>query len=400
MSASNTPHTGVLRDKNGKVDSASLPEATDSTVGAVKASTSKAPNTVVKADSKGSLDGWRKALSEILVDNNLGIVVDKTTGKLAVDFSQMSTNKFEALLKALKMQIPLESNLNLYVDNTNPNADDTVIKGRGTQEKPFKTISACVGFVTQTYALGKYSVSIFISPSTYTENIVLPAYNTTSGSITLKALDSDNPPTIVNEIKTTSTIRVSGGLWSLVRLKVFSTVMSPGNNIPYYVALLRCETSSSVNIYGCSLSIQYEGTPHSGVFYIRLISSDTSGNVNIVPLAGYQTTLKCLMNNASGATFLHAERQGNIKIYGGNTPDDGICYTIPCSGNASYFAVAANNSNILKFFEGLYTTKLTGSVTAKRYSVTSGSGIHAPDGGFPGNEEGYAEASTFGWYSQ
>ena len=382
------------------LDPSWLPDATSMAKGAVKASTTQAPDAVVKADGNGSLDGWRKAFSKAVADTNAGLIVDEKTGKLNVDFSQMPVDKFNALLKGLKMQIPLEANLNMYVDNTSPNSGDTLIEERGTPEKPFNTITACVNYVTQTYALGEYFVSIFVAPSTYTETIALPGYNATTGTISIKALDYDNPPTIANSSRTAPIINATGGRWDLTRLKLVAKRSDPGDNFPYFVPSLGCQNKAIINIRGCVLTSQYEGIPHSGTFHIRVLSSSNGGEINILPMSGYQTVLTCLKNNASAATFIHAERNGSIKIYGGNIPDDGICYTIPCSGNASFFAVAAHNSNILKFFEGLHATKLTGSVTAKRYSVTSGSGILAPNGGFPGNEEGYAEASTFGWYSQ
>ncbi|MGI6076446.1 MAG: hypothetical protein ACOYD9_08835 [Pyramidobacter sp.] len=383
------------------LDPSWLPDATATEKGAVKASTTQVPNAVVKADENGSLDGWRRAISETVADINSGLIVDANTDKIGVDFSQMPTDKFDNLLKGLKMQIPLAASMSIYVDKNHADAGDSLIDGRGTQNKPFKTIQACVDYVTQNYALGKYSVFINIEPGTYQENLRLPNFTRTVGAIEIKASDYNNPPTIVNAGETSNTVYASGGNWSFTCLNICGVFSGLNAQNPTYGnVLLVGGDKTAIYIRGSSISGRYEGATSAYTFVVRLISVNTGGLVSLTPLRGYQNSLECIQGNANNAAFLHTERGGQILIYNGNIEDDGIIYNIPCSGTATFFAEAYFNSSILNFLDANHNAKLTGSVTAKRYLCRYNSGMYAPQGGFPGNEDGIVVTSTGSWYME
>lgn len=48
-----------------------------------------------------------------------------------VDFSQMPTDKFEALMKSLRLPVWITRNINFYVDKSHANASDTLNAERG-----------------------------------------------------------------------------------------------------------------------------------------------------------------------------------------------------------------------------------------------------------------------------
>ena len=80
-------------------------------------------------------------------------------GSLDVDFGDMPTDKFEELLKSIRVPIWVERTKKFYVDKST--GSDTLDDGRGESEsKPFKTIQACVDYVTSNYNLNKNNVGI------------------------------------------------------------------------------------------------------------------------------------------------------------------------------------------------------------------------------------------------
>ena len=389
-----------IAGSNGALDPSWLPAATSTTLGGVKASTTTAANCVVQADGNGSLAGWSGALASALANENGGLVVDENTGDLMVDFSQMPTDKFEALLKGLKMLVPLSAPLDLYVDKNSTAAADTIVDGRGTLALPFKTIQAAINYVTSTYALGPYSVNIYIAQATYNENVNCPEYSRSTGSITLRAYEDSNPPTIKNVGDVGDTIAVVGGVWYLRRLNIENTARDPGNGLTNISCGLSVSNSrTEVGIQGCSLSIEYEGSaPATGSCQLRLISIQSNAVAHIYALAGYQTSLVCDKGNASLAHMLRVERYGQFHISGGNATEEGNMYKVACSGVVDVFASVALNASIITFGGLLYNQTFVGTVTGKKYDITKGGTVSGPYGGFPGDVNGTVESATYCWY--
>ena len=121
--------------------------------------------------------------TKIKVDPDGGII--NGTGGLAVDFSKMPTDKMEALLKTIRVPIFLERNKNFYVDGSIGN-DSTSIEGIGeTPEKPFKTIQACVNYISTNYNINSRAVYIMVNDGTYSR-FTLGDYTRTTGLIALR----------------------------------------------------------------------------------------------------------------------------------------------------------------------------------------------------------------------
>lgn len=407
-------YTLVLRDANGKIDSASLPEATPTNAGAVKASTTKAGDNVVKADSNGSLDGWKDAISDAVANPNTGLIKN-ADGTLGVDFDQMPTAKFEALLKSLKMQIPLSATLNLYVDKNHTNAADTIEDGRGTQSKPFKTIQAAVNFATQTYAFGAYNGNIYIAPGTYEESVYLPQYTRTSGAISLRALDETIPPTIATPSASNyaTPVNISGGSWYLRRLNLSAVWSDPGTDSFIHTAsvLFVHNGNTYCNITGCTLSGRFTGPAAQGWVNPRVINAQDGAIVDLAVMQGYRNAFTFEKGNANASWVFLAESNSSIRFRSSDTANASgsqvDMYEIPCSGSVHTFASASDNARISLFSGGAYFPYFTGAMTGKKYSVENYSRISAPYGGFPGDTDGtpgasdnYKDMDTFARYSE
>ena len=115
-----------------------------------------------------------------------GLVMDNQTGELYFDPSQMPTDKFEALLKSIRVPIWLARNTTWYVDPVNGNnANDGL-----TAATAFKTIKYALDQVCGNYNFGAYAATILLAPGTYAEGqITIPNYTATTGSLTIRGQD-------------------------------------------------------------------------------------------------------------------------------------------------------------------------------------------------------------------
>ena len=400
-------YTLVLRDADGKIDKESLPddltdlvtipEATPTKLGVVKASTTKKADNVVKADANGGLDGWKDAISDAIQNPNAGLVKN-ADGTLGVDFNRMPTDKFEDLLKSLKMQIPLSANMNLYVDQNHADAADTIVDGRGTQNLPFKTIQACVNFVTQNYALGPYMVTIYVAEGTYTENVSLPGYTATSGYITLRALDYAHPPTVINSSSVGDVFGISGNRWDIKRFIINGRFADNGNGNPHYPSCVIANGSTaSANISGCSISAEYVGETPVATNDIRVLAVDSGGGIGLQAMSEYQNSLSCVQGDATRAYFVHGARAGRFVLVRSRVDNTGVEYSYPCSGTATAFCYLTDGCHFQIGGSGT-TPQFSGSITGKAYAISGGSSITLPPGGFPGDvETSTKETDTYCW---
>ena len=151
------------------------------------------------SDPTNATAAQKKAINQALADPNSGLVVDNSTGKLKVDFSQMPTDKFEELLASLDMLIPLRANLDLYVGL---NGADDQSDGRGTQSKPFRTIQYAVNYVAGKYNIGTYRVRIFVLDGDYGTSVInLPSYAASTGYVLIQSYSGNKSSVRVGALK-------------------------------------------------------------------------------------------------------------------------------------------------------------------------------------------------------
>ena len=124
-------------------------------------------------------------------------LVMQSDGSAAVDFDAMPTDKFEAMLKSIRVPIWLEANKAFYVNQAT--GSDTLDTGRGeSADKPFKSVQACVNYVSSNYNLYIYNCTINITPGDYCKNqrLVLPLYTKSTGRIILSG-NGDSPEDVI-----------------------------------------------------------------------------------------------------------------------------------------------------------------------------------------------------------
>ena len=423
-------YTLVLRDADGKIDKESLPndltdlvtipEATSTTLGVVKASTTKKADNVVKADANGGLDGWKDAISDAIQNPNAGLVKN-TDGTLGVDFNLMPTDKFETLLKSLKMLIPLTENKNIYVDQSHANAGDNteteteingIIYKRGSEQLPFKTIQAAVDFVTNTYALGNYNVHIRIKAGTYQENVVLPSYSRGTGGCFLVSNSGNQSDVVIEPPIDTDTgtrltgIAAGGGFWQLNNL----TVRRIENPTTDTTADVGCYHSSGNNtilaIFGCAAISEVPNNLDftNKKYNVSLFRATLGGTIRLYkdPTPGL---IQCeQVANGPFITVIEVSRNGELVLHKTSTTR-----TINVEGSCTTFLSMSQMSRISSLSAGtlISFTDVNNNFSGKRYSLTTGStglgGLSTTY--FPGDEAGTVDngengrPQTFCWYN-
>lgn len=374
-----------------------------------------------------------------LADALLGDGLVRDGSSIKVDFSNLPTDKFEALLKGLKMLIPLTGNKSFYVatDLTRkPNAGDTLIDNRGTQDYPFRTIQACVNYVTNTYSVGKYHISIYVDNGTYNESVTLPDYSRGSGYIEIRPwnvteTDATDWPVTVSATQSSSGITNwvfncnSGGYWILRYLKI-QRIESAVKQTGGVAGGVQASNNSTVSLYGCWVSQEFpsgvtdlywdnNGTPTlTENFTVRLIAGDGYGRVNIYH--GYRPH-KLTFTSPSTPKKPHvyvlvAQRSGSIWLTRNyddrhDVGDPDTSKYVDCAGSCEIFAYGdqCGAYNILGSGYLLEFRIPSGSsVTGTRFKLTGGS--YVSDVGtagvayFPGTvDTGYIEGSSYSWYA-
>ncbi len=314
-----------------------------------------------------------------------------------MDFSQMPTDKFEALVKSIQVPIWLERNTDFYVNGTT--GADTLDAGRGmSKELPFKTIQAAVNYVSDNYNLSRFYATINITAGTYNEAVTVGQLNATTGGMIIKKQAEEAGEVQIKKVKTEagspSTFTKNGT--GNIQLHELTIEMESNNDLP--------DASSSgdafavnvsggvVRLYNCTCIYRAtKGFQRSPAIFF---ASDT-GQIHI----NTGNTMKSVFTAGDKPLWFLAKPGGSITLdnMDANTPDKNKC-TI----SGAYNVVAYLDGGT---FTRAGTTKPTlaadGSVTGKRYQVTSGGHCNTGGGGanyFPGDADGTVDDSTFSWY--
>lgn len=397
-----------IAGNSGQLDPSWLPEATSTALGAVKASTTKAANNVVKADSNGGLDGWKDSIIDaIIADDGSGGLITDDDGNLAVDFSQMPTDKFEALLKSLKMLIPLSSDIELIVDTNSAAAADTLIDGRGTEALPFKTIQAAVDYATSTYSVGSYKITIRVKNGTYSEAVTLPTYARTSGSIEIISYSRDQSGVIITPPTATSTgtrqtgFEATGGYWHISLLTVrrvenptTATSAAPG-------CFQATGNGTTLNLWGvAAIQEMPSGVDFTGMssYTVRMFEATLGATLNI----RYSTTpglIQCEKATPGPTVHVFSVSRSGVLGFAKNS----TAGVVNCEGSCSTFLNMNQKGELTSLSSGslIQFIDANNNFSGKRYALATGAtglgGLSTTH--FPGDTAGTVDTDTFCWYN-
>lgn len=369
-------------------------------------STSKLNAFQTSADAK--LAALQTRINQIplsILQDGGGIYVD-SNGKLYIDFNQMPTDKFEALLKSLRVPIWLTGNKNFYVNGAT--GSDTLDAGRGeSASKPFQTPQACINYVTNNYNIGNYVATINIAEGTYNTGLSLPDYSRNNGRIVIRS-QSGNPTNtkIVQTSGHASIVSCSGGVWHVEDLNLelrpdfasdtnssisySSIAISSGKNADLSLIGDICTFAPTGGAPAFNYNLDSFRATENGTLRFR---PDTSRN-NALITSDYpsaNTKVRILVANAGGRIQFHGS-QDTSEFTGLELQAK---YETCGYADNGYISIASSYPN---------TPHVSNSITAngKRYTCVNGGSIKTQTGAadfLPGAVAGTVESSTYSWYA-
>lgn len=326
-----------------------------------------------------------KALVKIASETEAGIV--KVTGddgitingagEIAVDFSQMPTDKFEDLVKSIRVPIWLKSGKNFYVNGST--GSDTEDEGRGeSASKPFKTIQKCINYIADNYNLSSYIAYVNIADGTYEEDVSLPLYNSTTGSIQISGNSENKNAVIVRRIYSQSAVTYNIRNLTVQRTASFSNFGG--------IVLI-----SAGRVYFLNVEIDATLVPETSAGFAGLVCSSNafcniSGSSSISNPGIFirtNATTKCA-NGIQATSGGRINFNGNLNLIG-DAPENFVC-------------AAADNLSSIRFVSsglpypvGTPTVINEGNKLGKRYNVRTNAIIDTSGQGpelFPGEIAG------------
>ena len=339
----------------------------------------------------------RVAINSVPVKDGGGINLD-TEGRAYVDFSTMPTDKFETLLKSIRVPIWIDATKYFYVNGST--GSDVLTDGIGeTTAKPFKTIQACVDYVSNNYNLNSNNVGIRIFPGTYNESLTLGEFSRTTGYIALLPHESDYSVTITND--NNNTIRVVGGVWYLRKLVVVNNVTPINDTVNHFISCVSVIENGFVHLEGCDINQSYTGAaPVDNIIELRTLAAyGANAIIQFDTSTGTRNYLRFHKGNASATKVLFGERSGVIQCT--SSPSSQDYATVHCEGETEQF-LTLNNGKFYVIGGAKYFPKFIvadgKSVTGKRYNLTTNSLCNTGNQGqnyFPGDVEGSIETATY-----
>lgn len=344
--------------------------------------------------ASGNSSYWLLLAARIMSTQG-GLVVNPSTGQASVDFSQMPDSVLQKLLQQIKVPYWLKKNTNFYVNGAT--GSDTLDDGRGESEgKPFKTIQACINYVTDNYNVSRYTAYINVENTAKYAPITLPDFSRTTGGIVIRGKENA-PFTIAYEGTDGACIACSAGTWTVDHANIRVSMKDDPSALSQRLSVaLRC-TSGRLYANNVNIDMEYADTANSKSHLMRAINC--SGGEVVV----YNMAIAMRRQNQSVRLYPFVVSAGGSLRFPDTNNSPG--YKCTLSGSFVITAYTFNTGRITCNGGGLlntYTFEVSGSVTGKRYTCTQGSNINTYGQGpdyFPGDTPGTVEASTYCWYA-
>lgn len=315
-------------------------------------------------------------LGGVKITGNDGITINGS-GEIAVDFSQMPTDKFEDLLKSIRVPIWLKSGKNFYVNGST--GSDTEDEGRGeSASKPFKTIQKCINYIADNYNLSSYIAYVNIADGVYEEDVSLPLYNSTTGSIQITGNSGNRNAVILRRIYSQSAVTYDIRHLTVQRTEAFANFGG--------VLLISAGRVNFLNVEIDTTQIPETSAGFSGLTCSSNAFCNISGSSSISNPGIFirtNATTKCV-NGIQATSGGRINFNGNLNLIG-DAPESFIC-------------AAADNLSSIRFVSsgmpypvGTPTVINEGNKLGKRYNVRTNAIIDTSGQGpelFPGTIAG------------
>ena len=235
-------------------------------------------------------------------------------------------------------------------------------------------------YVASNYNLSTYQANISIAAGTYQENINLPKYNATTGSIYIRSA-SDEEDSVI--IKGSVFANRSVGRFTLRSLTIANTSGEPSHGSAINFFAVSCYSGASVTLMHCKMSLGELGP--SGQKFALYVSS---GEVVIQGLTQGEYALKVTdkVGDSAGDPLdkvLVSLNSGVISFSGDITVD---CSSFTVCAHAYRLGLIEQTTR-----NGWASPVVSGTCSGKRYEVATNGIIETHGGGaeyFPGDTAG------------
>ena len=342
-------------------------------------------------------------LGGVKITGEDGITINGS-GEIAVDFSKMPTDKFEDLLKSIRVPIWLTRTTQFYVNDAT--GSDELDEGRGlTSGKPFKTIQKCVNFIADNYNLSTFSVLINIADGTYNESVTLPSYTSSTGNIALRA---SNPYMVTISAVDESCLSAYGEATynvQYINFKLTINAQTEGNR--HGISMIYVD-GATIKFTGFNCETTYNGDFTNGLVYNVTFSAINYGNIEFYP--GTKPYSAAYNNSANPCQVYAYWLQRFSQVLFHATYDASVAVNLLFSvsgvlGSSTTYGIFMRCSGSSKFINQVYTytNSFSGTLSnCRRYSIESGSSCETNGQGadfFPGDQNGSIDSATYAWYN-
>lgn len=315
-----------------------------------------------------------------LVKPRYGLKIGKD-GSLDVDFGDMPTDKFEELLKSIRVPIWLKKNTSFYVSTT---GSDTLDDGRGTSaEKPFRTLSFCLQYIAENYNLGPYTVTVHLAAGDYgTTTIKLPDYQGTTGKIVIMGVDGQQS-------------MVSIGMLYLMfdrTYDIYDVTVKRASFNGGYSGSVEAD-AGTINLY--NVAINTDDVEFGTGYYFPLLAV-YGGQIRIWSLSdeSRKTGIKIMGNGTRFAGWCCA-RDGGLINWSADITLSGTMEFILSGVLVLNLGICSRNLSSLVNPGRLPTINAVGTFTGQRYRASANAIITTQGGGdelFPGSSAGRTDS--------
>ena len=331
-----------------------------------------------------------------LVKPRYGLKIGKD-GSLDVDFGDMPTDKFEELLKSIRVPIWLTKNKSFYVNGTT--GSDVLDGGRGeSADKPFKTIQACASYISNNYNIGSYICTILVSDGEYEESLRLADFSRTTGKILIKS-ETKFGATLKNPATSLTLIDCTAGVWELTDFSFIMTFSHFDSPFSVFFEVINAEGSGILRIGSFNIESKYTVETSQYARSVRVFRSSNGGQIYILP--GTEKKISFSKGNSKEFAVFFMYSKGFISLNGSNVSQEEA--NIECTGDCTVFCATAGGAMLVET-GGVYRPRfLNGAspVTGTRYTAISGGTIDTGRSGteyFLGDTPGSVETATYSWY--
>ena len=279
-----------------------------------------------------------------------------------------------------------------YVNGTT--GSDVLDTGRGeSASKPFKTIGACVKYVTDNYNISNYICTVNIASGTYQQlnTLTLGDFSRSSGYIVIKGNSRES---CIISRSDGFAVKVSGGKYLIRDLTIdFSRENNTTvNAFPYGLSI----ENSDVTLQNIEIKWNISNNEFGTNIRAWLLHIDNSGNCTINNKI-YITSNDIRTKYACDGIIVNGS--GTVLFNGSNDSEYENLFGCEWNGNFSVVLYVSGKASVNTSFA--YDAVMSGNVVGTRYYAVSGGQINTGGSGseyFPGTKAGVVESSTYSWY--